>query len=244
MPQDSSSIIVNDDVASAVTNLVREAKRELILVSPYNNFWDHLKNDIRLAITKRRVQVTVISRERESKNKADIDWLRNEGATIYEVDRLHAKIYLNESSVLLTSMNLLQSSREKSKEVGIHVRDADAQKKLREYVDDLRHLGKIVSPTPARAQTRPAKRQVHERQAVYQTRSAPRAKAQPRPEGHCIRCGKDIPLDPDKPYCLEHFKSWNKDFDHKENRCHACGREWSTSMNKPVCLKCYRRLTS
>ena len=165
MPPASSPIVINDDVSSAVTKLIREANERLILVSPYNSFWDHLRNEIHLAITKRGVQVTVVYREGEKEND-DIIWLRKEGATVHVVDRLHAKLYLNESSVLLTSMNLLQSSREKSKEVGIYVNDADAQRELRNYVDDLIHLGKKVSPAPASAQTRTAA------ELTVQTRSA------------------------------------------------------------------------
>ena len=227
----SSLIVTNDGVSSAVTQLIREAKESVVLVSPYNSFWDHLRDAIRLAI-KRHVQVTVIYREGEKEND-DITWLKKEGATVYVVDRLHAKLYLNEASVLLTSMNLHQSSREKSREVGIHVDDADAQRELRSYVNELIHLGKRVSPAPASAQTRPAPSITRTQRKDTPTKASTTG-------GACIRCKTPISFNVEKPLCPKDYRTWNRHQDptYPEKYCHRCGREYSTTFNEPLCLPC------
>ncbi len=233
-----SPIVIDDGVPSAVTKLIREANEHLILVSPYNSFWDHLRNEIHLAITKRGVQVTVIYREGE-KESEDIIWLREEGATVHVVDRLHAKLYLNESSVLLTSMNLLQSSREKSKEVGIHVNDADAQKELRNYVDNLIHLGSPAPPSsPSRREGRGTRGGPAQKPPARGSMTRMQGKVTPTKvgtTGHCIHCGEDISLNAKKPLCLTDYKQWDKKHDNPEKYCHKCGREYSTTFDKPFC---------
>jgi len=62
--------------------------------------------------------------------------------------------------------------------------------------------------------------------------------------GYCIRCGKNIVFDLDKPLCPTCFKSWSKYMDdlYQENYCHACGNEHETSLSKPLCVYCYRQL--
>jgi NMD protein affecting ribosome stability and mRNA decay len=61
--------------------------------------------------------------------------------------------------------------------------------------------------------------------------------------GYCIRCGKNIVFDLDKPLCPTCFKSWSKYMDdlYQENYCHACGNEEETSLSKPLCMHCYKQ---
>lgn len=69
-------------------------------------------------------------------------------------------------------------------------------------------------------------------------RSATKSKA-----GHCIRCGREIPYDLDKPYCRSCFTKWAEweNPDYEEFYCHECGETESTTMLKPRCYACYSR---
>ena len=62
-------------------------------------------------------------------------------------------------------------------------------------------------------------------------------------KGFCIRCHKQVNLNPSSPYCYSCYKSWkqyeNKQY--KEKFCHICGENHKTSMPKPACLRCYRK---
>jgi len=59
-----------------------------------------------------------------------------------------------------------------------------------------------------------------------------------KPTGFCIRTGKEIPFDPEKPMSAQAFKSWSRygDPDYKEKYCHFSGEpsNGKTSANKPI----------
>ncbi len=102
------------DVEPEIRKLIREAREEIILVSPYNNFWINLKDELRDA-RARGVDVFLLYRAGE--NDRDIRWLAKEGATVRAVERLHSKLYANETTAFVTSMNLVESSAINSKEI-------------------------------------------------------------------------------------------------------------------------------
>jgi len=60
--------------------------------------------------------------------------------------------------------------------------------------------------------------------------------------GYCIRCKKEIELDPTRPYCDECFQSWNqyKNDEYEESHCHICGKEMDSTKKKPTCYECYK----
>jgi phosphatidylserine/phosphatidylglycerophosphate/cardiolipin synthase-like enzyme len=143
---------------------------------------------------------------------------------------LHAKIYLNEREVLVSSMNLHQFSANNSLEIGLLVKDKEAESQVRRYVTQTL-MGRAVrisietagpARTPANNSARPV---------------------QSAAVGYCIRCSSPIALNPSKPLCSAHYEVWaawgNEDYE--EEFCHACGRPWETSYAKPLCRSCYQR---
>ena len=60
--------------------------------------------------------------------------------------------------------------------------------------------------------------------------------------GYCLRCGKEIVFNPQRPYCTTDFRTWGrfKNTEYEEQFCHSCGDEHVTSMPKPMCRSCYR----
>ena len=61
--------------------------------------------------------------------------------------------------------------------------------------------------------------------------------------GHCVRCGKGMDYNPEKPLCDNCYKSWAKYHDPKyeEKYCHSCGNKAKTSFAKPVCYSCFKK---
>ncbi|WP_422091252.1 phospholipase D family protein [Tenacibaculum ovolyticum] len=63
--------------------------------------------------------------------------------------------------------------------------------------------------------------------------------------GFCIRTGKEIPFNVEKPMEYEAFKRWNKfkDADYTEKYCHFSGElsNGKTSVNKPILNKNWKR---
>lgn len=234
----SLKVFTDDRVSSAILDIIRSAKDHIILVSPYNKFWEHLKDEIRLAI-KRRVLVTIVYREGE--DETDINWLTLEGAKAIGVSRLHAKIFLNESEVLIDSMNLLETSSKNSKEIGLSISGREEQAALREYVlNRLIPLGKEY-PVKRGNDRSPTQSQISSGLQATTPRKKPIKKQSKSTGASCIRCGLPIPYDINRPLCEKDYLTWSVYYDdsYPEVFCHACGNFANTSYLKPLCYDCF-----
>lgn len=254
MSRPPAEVLTDDKITSRVLDILRDAQKHVAFVSPYNKFWTHLKNEIIRAVDK-GVQVHFIYRAGEQND--DIEWLEGLGVKVYAVENLHAKIYLNENSVLVTSMNLLESSSKNSMEICISANDPEVRKSIRGYVAKLMEIAQPAQGG-ARTSTRPTSSRAKSRKP--QTVSESRTKYhvdEPKPSlggllkglvaavtnegGRCIRCKDSMDFDPDRPLCDKCFKSWKRyeNWDFTEKYCHDCGEKWKTSYAKPLCGPCY-----
>ena len=154
MNRPSVEVLTDDQITPRVLDILRNAKKHVTLVSPYNKFWTHLRNEIR-AIVGNDVRVDFIYRN--GKRNEDIDWLETLGprVKVHAVENLHAKIYLNESSVLITSMNLLESSSKNSMEICISINDEQAQDEVRKYVETLLQIAQRADEGKKTLRVRP-----------------------------------------------------------------------------------------
>ncbi len=241
----------DEEARDQIFGLIRDAKSSLYLVSPYNRHPQQLRMRLTEAID-RGVNVTMLYRD-DKDQREGVTYLDELGATVLPVEWLHSKVYMNESTALASSMNLLDSSFNNSSEFCIRIDKASAGNgrlydQLAQYVQSILSHAERRNPTatpekpaaPNAAAPKPAPANKTTRSA-RPPRSAPKAAAVGA-KGHCIRCGKRIPLDPDKPLCTDDYRSWNryKNFDHEEKFCHQCGEEHETSMARPLCRRCWR----
>lgn len=104
------------EISGKIMSLIAEAKQFVIIVSPYYNFsrWDKLLRVLEKA-TSRGIKMTFYVREGEYKS---IQELRKFGLEYIEFENLHAKLYLNESTGIISSMNLNMSSDTNSLDIG------------------------------------------------------------------------------------------------------------------------------
>ena len=219
--EDPFKIIEDSAVMQEVITIIKEAKEEIVLVSPYNDYHINLENPLKAAA--KEVSIVAVCRE-EQKGKEDthLKWLSGLPADVHLVKRLHAKIYCNESTAMITSMNLLEGSANNSKEIGIRIKDPARVAQIRRYVDEeLISHGRQIAARPKTLAKRP-----------------PTAEGTKTPDrGFCIRCGEGIPYNPERPLCLKDFRAWNryKNRNFEEKRCHRCGEESKTSLAEPLC---------
>ena len=107
-------------VSYHLEELIKTTKDRLILISPYLQFHqrvkDHLENlniqkkDIRIIYRENKLQV------------AESNWLESQiGIRTSLCSSLHAKCYINENEAIVTSMNLYSFSQQNNDEMGIHV---------------------------------------------------------------------------------------------------------------------------
>lgn len=97
-------------ISSEILALIHEAKEYLILVSPYVDFanWQAMKTAIQNAMS-RNVKIKFYVRL-EDKNFKSWEQVEALGIIPKLVKNLHTKLYFNEKSGIVTSMNLLTSS--------------------------------------------------------------------------------------------------------------------------------------
>lgn len=225
-----SVVSLDEGVETAVLSVIREAKSSVTIVSPYLKLWTRAQQVIEQALA-RHVDITFYVRNQENQVESDsVAWLTNRSVKVYAVDLLHAKIYLNETTTLISSINMLDTSVEKSKEIAMRVRDPDDAQQIRDYVE------KWIRPS---AQLIPGGQ-------VDSDFFGPKAdKRRPRiGMGFCIRCGMGLVLDPSRPLCDVCYDSWAewKNEDYPENVCHACGRQVPVTYGRPLCKGCYSAL--
>lgn len=255
MTRETFRVITDNAVPSAVLELIRSAQKHIVLVSPYNSFWGHLKDEIRLAIQQRRVRVVAFYNPREHMRGDGMDWLHGEGAEVYRVNYLHAKLYLNESSAILTSMNLTEGSSKSSLETGMLVTGrGETYNALLEYTTRLTKLGDRVDSTSADGS--PSEKSMAQESSSARSDSVvetllrngegiPRTALKTArawfTRGRCIRCQKIIPFDADNPLCEADYQTWNlyKNRGYLEQFCHKCGKQSPTTYAKPLCPSCY-----
>ncbi len=223
-------------ISAALEKLITSAREEITLISPYLKVNERLQGFIRDA-DLRRVRITVIYGKRDMQD-TEREWISGltTSAETWFVPNLHAKCYLSEDAAIITSMNLYEFAQRNNDEMGIYVSRSQELALYQEIRDEALRLRRTAAPGQS-APTEP---------------SPPTAPDQPpvaKPDqqgnllGYCIRCGIRVPLDPEKPYCDEHYRIWARfgDRTYEEKYCHKRGEEHTTSMTKPLCLRCFRR---
>lgn len=233
MNERDKTVFVDEEIEPQILRIIREAQQYVVIVTPYLELWGHAQAAIGLAV-KKGVKVTVIVRENQNfneKEKNAVAWLYNNGVDLMFLDNLHAKIYMNEHALLVSSMNMTGFSTNNSLEIALLVSNEHEQQQLRDYVND-RVMGMATSARDAIANAR-----------AQQASSGQPAVAVSHPStGVCIRCGNPHFFDPSKPLCDGCYESWAEygNEEYPEHFCLRCGRPAEVTYAKPLCRSCYR----
>ncbi len=112
--------------------LLSDSKDKVIIVSPYVNISDWIK-------MKRVLQNTIekgtqIDFYKRSNTTCDISFLKTLGVNVFEIENLHAKIYLNEKYGIVSSQNLHHYSDEKSIDIGYVTENEEERKELLDFI--------------------------------------------------------------------------------------------------------------
>jgi phosphatidylserine/phosphatidylglycerophosphate/cardiolipin synthase-like enzyme len=231
------SVFVDDEVEPQVLQVIRGATKYITFVTPYVDLWMHLTDAMHDAINK-GVEITFFIREGENRQRPeDLKWLRD-NVKVYEIPNLHSKIYLNETTILVSSMNITESSTRNSKEFAMIVRRQGDATVFREYVSRL--IGKAAIAQSAH----PIRNYVSGLVGKATMTQPPRLSGrQSSEDGYCIRSRDKIPFNAEKPLCADCFSKWNKyhDEDYAEKYCHSCGKSAKTTFAKPLCMVCWKK---
>jgi hypothetical protein len=265
-----------------IASIFKEAKSEIIIVSPYIKLPNHLKDALRPKVEDDKVHLKVVFGKNEedvkkSLGEPDLLFFKSfRNVEIYYESRLHAKYYGNEQTGLSTSMNLYDYSSNNNKEIGILVKNnmllnindklgaggmglnidnlfgqlqslvndiistADLKfRKVPHYTNGIVGFGRKYTESSIELDLLPTS-VTPEQKPTYQAKAKPISQSAER-AGYCIRSGKPIPFNPEKPLNAEAFKSWNKygDINYPEKFCHFSGEasNGKTCVAKPILNK-------
>lgn len=219
-----------------IENIIIEAKSKLVLVSPYlqisKTFYERLKD-----ASNKNVAIKIIYGKDELKPNEKNSLAELKNVELFYFQNLHAKCYLNESKMVITSMNMYEFSEKTNREMGVLIDRSIDKDLFDKAVAETRSIIQSAEPIPLKKT---------ERQTTTQfkpvSNGLPKPKYQKQLRGYCIRCETRIDYNPEKPYCADCFATWAQfeNPDYLENVCHRCGEYDETSMNRPQDRDCYQ----
>jgi phosphatidylserine/phosphatidylglycerophosphate/cardiolipin synthase-like enzyme len=217
-------------VSYHLEELIKGTKDRLILISPYLQFNERIKEHINnLNIQKRDIRIVY----RENKLHHDENnWLDKQiGVRTSICKNLHSKCYLNESEAIITSMNLYEFSQQNNNEMGIYITKSQDTDLYNATLDEVQRLLTISEEIRVTVQ-KVVQKDYGQTNKIKETKE----------HGHCIHCNKDISLNPLVPYCKDCYNVWKiyNNVDYQEQFCHICGIGEKTTIIKPTCYDCYK----
>lgn len=218
---------------AAIEELIKNAGEKLILVSPYLKLSKDFKE--LLEYRNNNDKITTIIFGKQELKPDEMKFLQSLRFVILKFNEdLHAKCYLNEKQMIITSLNLYEFSMANNKEMGVLI-DLDGSDDKSLYDDAYKEI-EYIDKTSQKFKFN-----------IHPSNEEPIAvqKLSKNTKGHCIRCGSKIKLDPEHPYCMADYQKWKKfedgNYVEKLGFCHICGKSNASSMEKPVCMDCYKK---
>jgi len=116
-------------ITAELENLIREARKELYIISPYLKLSDNMK-ELLNDKEREKVDVRIIFGKQELA-PIEMSYLEKlKYVRLYFSKNLHAKCYLNENKMIIASMNLYEFSQQHNREMGILIDTADENDKI------------------------------------------------------------------------------------------------------------------
>lgn len=222
---------------SEIEELIRNAGEKLTLISPYLKISNDFKELLKYRNNKDKATTIVFGKQELSPD--ELNFIQSLRLVVLRFnENLHAKCYLNDERIIITSLNLYEFSMANNKEMGIMLERSE-ESDTKAIEDTLKEVEYIISTsqlfdfTPNISKKPPNKPQ----KATSATISA---------IGYCIRTGVKIPFNIDKPMSYEAFKIWSQysDSDYPEKFCHFSGEPSNglTSVAKPILNKNWKKV--
>jgi phosphatidylserine/phosphatidylglycerophosphate/cardiolipin synthase-like enzyme len=221
---------------SEIEDLIKNAGQTLTLISPYLK----LSKDFKELLTYRngRDKVTTVIFGKQELNPDEMKFLQGLRFIVlrYHED-LHAKCYVNDERMIITSLNLYEFSMANNKEMGVMIDKndpADAQ-----LFADANKEVEYITQTSQRFEIGVTKN------AFTKQANTISANNKPNLTGYCIRTGAKIPFNPEKPLSYDAYQIWSQygDPDYPEKYCHFTGENSNgeTSVSKPILRKNWQK---
>ena len=272
-----AEFLQGDQLNAALSTIFDKAEEDLIIISPFIKLHSRIKDILKSKKENDKLKITIVFGKNEGKisksfSQEEFELLKDfPNIEIKYEPRLHAKYYANESSALLSSMNLYDYSQNHNIEFGILTKfnllgeltgnmlgdtlDKEALQYFLKVADNSQTLFKRT-PKYDEALMGLKKRYTGSttednltdlyRESSTETKSSKKNRpATTETFGYCIRTGVKIPFNPERPFCDKAYRSWAKykDENYQEKYCHFSGEEskGETSFSKPILRKNWKK---
>lgn len=235
-----AKFVYGNDLIAALTNILKEAKSELYLISPYIKLHSRFKDELKKKMDMPELEITIVFGKneddlRKSLYPEDLAFLiQLPNIKICYEPRLHAKYYANEAAGLITSMNLYDFSQNNNIESGVLTKRSFFGGALDNEASDYfvnevaEHCEVIFEKSPVDDEPDEDSEILVDKLEQYfgsgfssKKNTTPRSKSdfanisQSAPSGkdkfgYCIRTGVPIPFNVEKPFCPEAYQRWAK----------------------------------
>lgn len=284
-----AKFLTGNELNAEVEKIFESSTKMIVLISPYIKLHERYASTLKTKLRDPNVQIIIVF----GKNEEDITRsMKNEDFEFFKAfpniqiryeKRLHAKYYANESSAILTSMNLHSFSQDNNIEAGVLTKttllgnlasnlitnvtgedtfDNQAWAYFHRVIEQSEILyvktpvfeSGLLGLTKKYVESKVevdklsdfflSKKIVTEKKSISNTLKVKVEKEMENPKsmtGFCIRTGKEIPFNTERPFTDEAFKSWNqfKNEDYPEKYCHFSGEpsNGETTKAKPILRK-------
>ena len=211
------------------------ARGELHLITPFVQLTDTHVRRLRDA-DARGVCTTLVCRYDDLKREERRFFADLANGRVFDDPDLHAKCFINERGLVLTSLNLYAAS-EQNNEMGVWLdaqEDREAYERAVEEAQSIREHAREVG-----ASSNGSHRDGH---STMQTQR-PNQRGHDSENGFCIHCGTRVDYDPARPYCRDCYRVWARweNPAYEEPHCHSCGSDdGGYTMAKPECYGCFK----
>ncbi|WP_375580596.1 phospholipase D family protein [Marivirga tractuosa] len=258
-----AKFLTDDNLNGAVSNLIEEAKQTFIIISPFIKLHDRLKKRLQEKSEYYDFELIIVFGKNEndlskSLSIEDLEFFKSfPNVEIRYEPKLHAKYYANETSSILSSMNLYDYSQNNNIEFGILMKAGRFTSEDID-IDSWGYFDKVIENSKILYQKRP----IVESKLLGFSESFKGSEVeidilddyfkQPKNsnknlKGYCIRTGEQIPFNIKHPFSEKAFKSWSKysDPNYNEKFCHFSGEKSNgqTSFSRPVLQKYWKEAT-
>jgi len=222
---------------SEIEDLIKNAGERLILVSPYLK----LSKDFKELLTYRnsKDKITTVIFGKQELNPDEMKFLQGLRFVILKYNEdLHAKCYVNDDKMVITSLNLYEFSMANNKEMGVLI-DKNDPSDNQVFEDAFKEVDYINQTSQRFELNAPKPTLKHIDNKSLKENSSPTLTV--KGKGFCIRTGVEIPFNIEKPLSYDAYKIWNEfgDPDYAEKFCHFSGEpsNGETSVNRPILKK-------
>lgn len=230
---------------SEIEDLIKNADQKLVLVSPYLK----LSKDFKELLTYRngKDKITTVIFGKQELKPDEMTFLQGLRFVVLKFkEDLHAKCYVNDQHMVITSLNLYEFSMANNREMGVFI-DKNDPADVQLFEDAMKEVD-FISETSQRFELSAAKPSPAKSAEPVRTASATppkKATGGGKAIGFCIRTGVEIPFNIEKPLSYDAYKQWSKynDPDYAEKYCHFSGEpsNGETSVSKPILKKNWKQ---